>query len=265
VDDIDTSPTESVGRNLPEGDRRDRPPWLPLLVVLALVVTVGLVVWFSGVFQNDPEVEVPEVVGLDQRAARQRLRDVGLRIERIEEASSVRVSAGIVTAQTPSAGSLVPRGTELMLVVARGIEEGKVPDVQHLDVEEAIQAIEAAGFEVVIKEQPVEDGKEGSVLSQSPAEGEAAPGGEVTITVAVGLTPDIRTPAVVGTLQPAAVSILHDAGLAARSYWVRGSTSREIVHQYPPAGMLVAPGTVVELQVSLGADSPNLPTGGIGP
>ena len=168
-------------------------------------------------------------------------------------------------AQTPSAGSVVPRGTDVTLEVAKGVEEGMVPDVGMMDVEDAIMAAEAAGYTVVVKEKVVDGVEPGSVLEQTPPEGEAQPGSTITLVVAVGAVEDVETPSVVGALQPAAVSILHEAGLKARSFWVYGPASRVVVDQYPPAGMLVAPGTMVTLSVAAGYDNPSLTMEGIGP
>ena len=244
-------------------DEKKRPIWVGVAIVVTLVLVVAGVVWTSGILRSKEEVEVPDVVGMNLDAARDELEEAGLKVERTDRTYSVKQSEGTILAQSPSAGSVVPEGSELTLEVARGVEEGTVPDVSALDVEDAILAAEAAGYTVVIKEKVVKGKAPGTVLEQSPPEGEAKPGSEITLVVAVGAVPDVRTPNVVGSLQPAAVSILHEAGLKARSYWVSAPVSRVVVAQYPPAGMMVAPGTVTELSVGAGYDNPTLPMGGI--
>jgi serine/threonine-protein kinase len=59
--------------------------------------------------------------------------------------------------------------------------------VEGFDRDAAVQALEDAGFEVSIEEEPVDDESfENLVLSQDPAPGtEAEPGSTVTIVVGV--------------------------------------------------------------------------------
>ena len=92
--------------------------------------------WFDFLGQeNNPQaspsapqtVKVPRVAGLTIAEARQRLADAGLEVGRINSFPSANVAAGRVIASGYSAGTQVPRGTEVNLDVSTGPQPAPSP------------------------------------------------------------------------------------------------------------------------------------------
>ncbi len=79
-------------------------------------------------------------------------------------------TGNVVTGQVPAAGTVVEKGSKLLIYVQKGEEDGegiKVPDVRGMDYESAVRDITAAGLSAVIKG----DEENGVVKSQKPAYG----------------------------------------------------------------------------------------------
>ncbi|MGN0168301.1 MAG: Stk1 family PASTA domain-containing Ser/Thr kinase [Acetatifactor sp.] len=90
-------------------------------------------------------VEVPTVTGISYEEANSRLVSLGFAVTKME-AYSETVEAGIVAAQTPFAGSKVPKGTNITVTVSLGKEESKVlvPNLMGLtEMDGTLKAIEA--------------------------------------------------------------------------------------------------------------------------
>lgn len=90
-------------------------------------------------------IEVPTVTDLSYEEADSRLVSLGFAVTKTE-AYSDTVAAGIVSAQTPEAGSKVPKGTNITVTVSLGQEETKVlvPNLMGLTEEDGtFKAIEA--------------------------------------------------------------------------------------------------------------------------
>lgn len=109
------------------------------------------------------------------------LTDAGLTVDATKQEFSTTVPKGSVISQTPATGTLF-RGDKVVLVVSKGPEMVKVPNVQGKQVAEARKILEAAGFKV--KLENFMGGIFGTVRTQSPAaEAEAPKGSEVTLVV----------------------------------------------------------------------------------
>ena len=74
------------------------------------------------------EATVPTVAGLPSDEAEAQLSDAGFET-RVERQYSNRVERGRVIGTQPEAGSVVERGTTVVLLVSRGVEQVAVPDV----------------------------------------------------------------------------------------------------------------------------------------
>ena len=136
------------------------------------------------VSSGPPKVQVPGVVGVDQDVARGRLEDAGLKVSRtLVNSDSPK---GRVTAQDPTAGATVDKGSRVTLTVSKGPEKVAVPDVVGEDRADARATLRDAGFSVTVVERESPDEAEGTVIRQSPPAGsKAVKGSEVTIYVAI--------------------------------------------------------------------------------
>ena len=128
------------------------------------------------------EATVPTVAGLPTDEAEAQLSDAGFET-RVERQFSNRVERGRVIGTQPEAGSVVERGTAVVLLVSRGVEQVAVPDVVGASEDDARAALEDAGLSAGnVTEQENADEEPGTVLEQDPAAG-----GEVDRGTAVNL------------------------------------------------------------------------------
>ena len=136
------------------------------------------------VSQGPEKVSVPDLVGDREDDARSTLDDAGLKADVTEEESEDR-DPGTVLRQDPGSGQQVDKGSTVKLVVAKAPPDVEVPDVVDQQRDEAEQALKDAGFEVRVREETVDTiDQDGTVISQSPTDGEERPkGSRVTIVV----------------------------------------------------------------------------------
>lgn len=128
-----------------------------------------------------------------------------------------------------------------------------VPNVVGMTQAAATTTITAAGLTVGMATMAASNTvPAGSVLSQSPAAGASvAPGSDVNLTVSSGAT----VPLVVGETQAAATTTITGAGLKVGTVTMVASDTvlaGTVISQSPVAGASVAPGSAVNLTVSLG-------------
>lgn len=135
------------------------PRMLPrLLRGLALAVYSALLLGIFGasayvsfsLFVRSGSTQAPDVVGLPEGEAVSVLADQGFRLTRADnpEAYDEAVPAGHILRQSPRAGSLVKRGSEVKVVVSSGQEMVEVPELAGSVLQAAQVALAAAGLRI---------------------------------------------------------------------------------------------------------------------
>jgi beta-lactam-binding protein with PASTA domain len=126
---------------------------------------------------------VPVLVGTQRSVAVQQIRGRGF-TPGVEEEESAK-PAGEVIRQAPSAGSQLPRGSTVSIVVSKGVEKTKLPNVIGKERAEAVETLREAGLDPTVSEQETEvPAQIGRVTDQFPPPGsEVDPGSEVTVVV----------------------------------------------------------------------------------
>ncbi len=127
--------------------------------------------------------KVPVLVGTQRSVAVQQIRGRGLSPS-VEEEESAKPE-GEVIRQSPSAGSELPRGSAVSIVVSKGEEQATVPNVIGKERSEAVAALREAGLAPTVQEQETEVPQQvGRVTDQFPPPGsEVEPGSSVTVVV----------------------------------------------------------------------------------
>ncbi len=199
---------------------------------------------------------VPDLVGLTEAAAQTAIAAAGLTVGTGTASNSATVPAGTVISQSPVAGSNVPPGSAVTLVVSLG---AKVPNVVGLTQAAAETAITKAGLTLgAVTTATSTTLAAGTVISQSPvAELNVAPGTAVTLVVSLGVV----VPNVVGLTQVAAETAITGASLTLGRVTTANSASiaaGKVISQDPAAEAKVEVGSAVALVVSLGAKVPNI-------
>ena len=212
---------------------------------VALVVSKG----------PEPAV-VPNVVGLEQSAAGEALVSAGFTLGVVTEAFSDTIVAGSVISQNPAAGAEADAGSAVALVVSMGSERVTVPNVVGLTQPAAGTSLVAERLTVgAVTQAFSETVVLGAVISQNPAAGaEVDAGSAVAIVVSRG--PErLPVPVVVGLTQSAAETELvagrFTVGEIAESFSETVALG-SVISQKPASGVRVAPGTAVDLVISLG-------------
>jgi beta-lactam-binding protein with PASTA domain/predicted Ser/Thr protein kinase len=139
------------------------------------------------------QVEVPNVVGVDDQAALAALQDAGLSGVLVQRDSTE--PEGKVISQSPGAGKLVARGSQVTVFASTGAIT--VPDVVGQDRKTAVNALKKAGFTVAVTEETSSDPAQANrVISEFPPGGSRGRRGD-TVTISVGVSapaPTTTTP-----------------------------------------------------------------------
>jgi serine/threonine-protein kinase len=126
---------------------------------------------------------VPVLAGTQRSVAVQQIRGPGLTPSVEEEESSK--PAGEVIRQTPNAGSQLPSGSTVSIVVSKGETTATVPNVIGKLRPDAVEMLRAEGLKPTVNEVETEvPSQVGRVTDQFPPPGsEVKPGSEATIVV----------------------------------------------------------------------------------
>lgn len=195
---------------------------------------------------------LPDVTGLDVDAARSALSVIGLTMREAQQVASETVPLGtVISWSVPeqaglTAGSQVPKGTTIEVVVSSGSPNRTVPNLSGLTVEEATARL-ALG-ELVLGSTSEEFSttvEVGRVIASNPAaDAGATVGAAVNVIVSKG--PDlVKMPKVVGATLQAATDALTKAGLKIGS--VTGGQDGTVSWSNVSAGDLVLRGSTVAL------------------
>jgi beta-lactam-binding protein with PASTA domain len=195
------------------------------------------------------KVRVPGVIGLAGSDAVVALRGAGF-VPQIRLVVSTE-SPGTVIRQSPNENSEAARGSEVVLVVAKGppvVQRIDVPDVVGTTAAVARQMLRSAGFTVTVVTVPSDD-PAGQVLRQSPGAGnKLREGATVALHVSSGPAP-VDVPDVVGLDEESARLELENAGFTVRVV-VEPTDDGIVVGQAPPGGSTAGGGSLVTLTVS---------------
>ena len=135
------------------------------------------------------QVAVPSVTGLDDQAALAALQDAGLSGVLVQRDSTE--PEGTVISQSPGAGKLVARGSQVTIFASTGAIT--VPDVVGQARKTAVTAVKRAGFTVAVTEENTDDPAQvGRVISEFPPGGSRGRRGD-TVTISVGVAPQTTT------------------------------------------------------------------------
>ncbi|MFD4613178.1 Stk1 family PASTA domain-containing Ser/Thr kinase [Streptomyces sp. NPDC058440] len=246
----------------PSGVRRPGPPRRTLLTVVAavlLVLGVGGGVWYinSGQF-----TKVPPLLAKTEAQARERLKESGLDVGRVEHAYSDTVRRGTVISTDPGAGAKIRSHGSVTLTVSDGPETVRVPDLKGHRLDEARAQLKQDGLEPgMVSREFSDDVPRDVVISTDPGAGtDRHAGSAIALTVSKGRAVDV--PDVTGQDLDEAQSDLRDAGLKVRisSEQVTSEFDKGQVARQSPAGdSEAAEGDTVTLTLSKGPEMVQVP------
>jgi beta-lactam-binding protein with PASTA domain/predicted Ser/Thr protein kinase len=243
-------PYGEEGQDEEEERRRRRNRWLAwgagLLLVAAAIATAALLLGPKG------KVTVPTVTGLSEQAAGAKLRAVGLTPVPSLQAS-VKVAAGLVASQSPSAGARVEKGSRVTVVVSTGPAVSTVPEVSGMTAAAAVAKLKSAGFKPTTSPQASSSVTAGKVIATNPPAGtEQQAGSSITVVVSSGPAP-VKVPDVKGQTRSEAEATLTNAGLEVGTVSERLSPTAAagtVLSQSPATGASVSAESKVDLLVA---------------
>jgi eukaryotic-like serine/threonine-protein kinase len=201
------------------------------------------------VSSGKPEVQIPSVVGQTVEDAVAELTRAGLDAQVVEVNSDK--DQGTVTAQSPSAGTVVVEGTQVRINVSKGPKPVTVPSVIGNPYDQAAAELQRAGFNVS-RIDVESDQAAGIVVDQDPNGGSSSSKGS-TVTLSVSKGPSTSAvPDVSSQDYAIAQTTLEQAGF--RSKIVFEDTEDQtldgiVISQDPVGGSQQKPNTIVTLFV----------------
>jgi serine/threonine protein kinase/beta-lactam-binding protein with PASTA domain len=248
------SPTPVVGAvtdtSADESEERKRRGPLALLIILLVALIAAALIFGPKLFESSPDhVQVPTVTGLTRADAEAALRNAGLDVGDVSEASSQDVASGRVISQDPQAGADADTGGDVDFVISNGKPQVTLPDVVGQDKNDAAQQLRASGLRVVLTPRDVDDPKDQVVEMQPPAGTKVADGSKVTLFWSDG--PE-QVPSVVGKTEDQARQLIQAAGFKVSK--VTDSTTKAekgtVLQQSPDSGQTLDKGSTVTIVVS---------------
>ncbi|MBB4930843.1 serine/threonine-protein kinase [Lipingzhangella halophila] len=255
--DLEQVPLEDEDRG---GERPARPWYMgPAALVggaLVLVVLVGLGWWLLiGRYES-----VPELAGMEEEAAEERLNRLDLELVVAEDRTySDSAEAGMIAETSPGFDERILPGETVTVTLSKGPQVVDMPDIVGEPVSDAREQLEDAGISEIEEDEKVShDEPPGTVLSSDPEPGSDADREEaVTLEVSSGF----NVPDVVGSEEDQARTQLEDVGLTVE---VEQESSEdvdkgEVMSQDPEGGTTVGAGDTVTLTVSSGEEKIEIP------
>ncbi|MBO3746016.1 Stk1 family PASTA domain-containing Ser/Thr kinase [Streptosporangiaceae bacterium NEAU-GS5] len=230
-------------------------------IIIPLLV-IGAFVGIGYVFLSSPntgttatKVAIPAVNGMKQADAENALKGKGIKYT-IEQQFSTDFDKGqAIDTDPPANTSIDPGATQVKLLISKGIETVAVPQLVGLTVDEANQALDAAGLKGTVLRK-AHSGASDKIYQTKPAEGEpAAKGSSVKLYLPLEA---VEVPNVIGLTFDDAKKTLEGAGLKVSPVQQPSDTVPQgtVIDQTPPEGRKLQPGQTVTLTVSSGAPQP---------
>ena len=231
----------------------------------ALSIVIGLVLLFAlslgGTLAflnltNPPEVELPNLVGMSKEEAQKEAENLKLKIEIKEEEFNKEVPEGFIISQDPKYIEKynVKEGSTITVVVSKGQEKTKVPNVKGKSQEEALQLLEEANLKAEIIEETSKTVKEGYVISQeTEPDKEAFAGDTIKIHISKGTgIKQVNVVSVTGQNEATAKTTLTGLGLKVNVAYEEDTSKADgiVLKQSLEGGKTVDEGTTITITVN---------------
>ncbi len=214
---------------------------------------------------NPKEVEIPNIVGLTKTEAEQKVKSANLVFEIESEEYNSEVAENHIISQDPKyiSSYKVKENTVIKVVISKGTEKTKVPNVKGKEKEEAIQLIENAKLKAEVIEETSKTVKEGYIISQeTDPDTEVNAGDTVKIHVSTGTgIKQITMIDVKGKTEADAKKTLEDIGLVVNIGYSEDSSKDNgiVLKQAVEVGKVIDEGTTVTITVNKLAEIKTVP------
>jgi len=259
---LDKGSNPLLGKNSDMKKKKRKNPFKILGVTLLALVLFAAFAWIGGNLARKyfevPEVAVPDVIGLTEEEAAQKLSEKNLKYtvtDRVHDAAPI----GQVIDQDPKANEIVKvNHPGINLVISKGPKTAVVPKIIGLTELEGITLIRNSGFQPgSISKSNSDEFPEGIIMDQNPRAGLELPE-DTVINFIVSLGPEIKqinVPNLIGRNIDEALEILKEQNINVGEITKKPSDVSEntVIDQNPRAGGPMAPDGKVSLVVSSGS------------
>lgn len=199
-------------------------------------------------------IVVPDVRGKTRKVAAETLQAAGFK-SKFTEQFSADVEKGQVSDQTPLGGESLAEGGTVNVVISKGVDLVKVPNLKLMSQSQAEGALKDAGLKrgnvttrVTTERDP------GTVLDMSPGAGKMVPRGSSVNIVVAAAPATIAMPQLIGLSATEANAKLAQLGLSATSSEQESTEpAGTVIGQDPPVGRRIDPTNVaINIVVSTG-------------
>ena len=235
-----------------------------------LSIFIGIILLFTVAFggtlgilslTNPKEVPLPNLVGLSRDEAKSEAETNKLKFEVSSEEYNSEVPEGYVISQDPKYAENynVKEGSTVTVIISKGTEKTKVPNVEGKEQSEAIKLLEEANLKAEVVEETSQTVKEGYVVSQeTDPETEVSAGDTVKIHVSTGTgIKQVQMVSVIGETEANAKSRISGLGLTTNVVYEE-DTSKDngvVLKQSINSGTTVNEGTTVTITVNKVAET----------
>jgi len=244
-------------------DRKRR--WvLPTVLGVLSAVLIGVLIWainaLSGLV-NPPDIRVPNVVGMMEQEAREKLEQLGLTVnETVLKEADPEQPAGTVVKQSKPEDAEVAPGASIQLTVSTGKELPLMPELEGHSYEDAKQILIGMGVDEdrILPTERYDESEVGTVLGQVPKSDTEFDPAEVTVTLTVSKGREaFPMPNLIGRTENEARAIIEKNNLKlpankitlAPSYAPKGT----VFKQFPAEqNEMVTEGTEIAIYISSG-------------
>ena len=262
INELIDSDDDSNVENKPSKGNKKRKFLIGSAVAAALIAALlfTFAILHLANFFKVEDVEVPKFVGLSIQEAEEKAEEKGLRLN-VSSVNDDTIPKDEIIKQDIAEGMVVRKNTVVKVTVSKGSKLVIVPHLIYENVMDAIELLSRNGLEPGTVDEDFSELSVGTIISQDPKGGDEVPQGtKVDYVVSKGLKPEtVSMPVLVGkTLEEARDIIARnklEVGSTTEKYsdiYVRGY----VIEQSIPENKEVNIGSVVNLVVSKGSDSP---------
>jgi len=191
---------------------------------------------------------VPKLTGQTSDQAGRTLRAAHLAVGEVRAEYHNKVDKGKVIRSEPEQGTRLRPDTAVAVVVSKGPEPVRVPDLVGRLYDEAVRLLKERGLLTSRAEAFHDKVPKAAVVGTEPEGGRTAPRGS-TVRVVVSRGPQVfPVPDVIGMREPQAKQVLQRAGFTVR-VWALPGGPRRVLAQNPGRGSQVRTGGTVTISV----------------
>lgn len=225
-----------------------------ILIILAIVVA-GILKTVSAL-TTKKDVQIPELVGLTEEQAIQKIKESNLIYEKESEDYNKDYAEGQIYEQTPKyrANYTIKEKSIIKVKVSKGTEKVVVPKVVGMTYDEAVKALENAKLKAERVEETSKTIQEGYVISQEIEANESANAGDaikIHVSIGTGIA-QVVMPNVVGYSEENAKNALTGKNLTVTIEYSEDTSKNngEVLSQSIEKGKNIDEGTEVTLVVN---------------